>query len=283
MTRSRTRDLEGVISRERPNQTIPWISTDYTHYFATEDTITTESILNKSSALTDHERREAYSRERKNWGDMNAMESVSMSSVSKYANIIGSHVRYIRKADGRVKARICPWGNHDVEKHSLRTDAPSMLMEVFRLVISVGVEQHWEIGSMDVRAAFLQADGFSRSIYVRPPREEGQKNVLWKLLAPAYGLVDSGRLWYLTSNSALCGEYGLSRSILEPTLYYSRSSAKSLELLVVVQVDNYIYTGISDAMEEFEAYLSSAFDVGLVERNNFDMYGALFHDCPTVR
>ena len=96
--------------------------------------------------------------------------------------------------DGEVKARICPWGNHDNEKDYFRSDAPSMLMEVFRIAISIGVEKSWDIGSIDMRAVFLQANGFNRSIYERPPREEEQPKTISKLLFAVYKLVDSGRL-----------------------------------------------------------------------------------------
>lgn len=190
--------------------------------------------------LKNAEKQEAYAIERDNWNDMEAIKEMSTSSVPKFANIIGSNVRYIRKMGGRVKARICPSGNHDSEKGYLRSDAPSMLMEVFRLVISIGVEKRWDIGSMDVRAAFLRVKGFNRTIFVRPPKEECKNNILWKLLAPAYGLVDSSRLWYLTSNSALCDEYGLTRSKYESTLYFNHDERGNLNFVVVVQVDNYI-------------------------------------------
>lgn len=148
------------------------------------------------------------------------MGVVTKTSASKCANVIGSHVRCIRKMDGSLKARICHGGNHETEKNYLRTDAPCMLMEVFRLVISIGVENQLVILSMYVRAAFIKADGFSRTTYVRPHCEEFQPNILWKLLAPAYGLVDCRRPWYLTINSALCNDNGLSRSFYESTLYF---------------------------------------------------------------
>lgn len=116
---------------------------------------------------------------------------------------------------------------------------------------------------MDVRASFLQTKGFERTIYVKPTRQENQPNMLWKLLAAAYGLVDSGRLWYLASNSALCYSLWLNRSVYEPTLYYSCHRKKQLDLLVVVQVDNNIYIGIEKRMSEFEAYLKNQFDIGV--------------------
>lgn len=97
---------------------------------------------------------------------MQAMEAVPLSLIPKYSNVIGSHECYIRKISGRTKARICPWGNHDIEKDYLRADVPSLLIKVFRLVISIGAEHHWEIESMDVCAAFLQADGFTPTICI---------------------------------------------------------------------------------------------------------------------
>ena len=44
--------------------------------------------------------------------------------------------------------------------------------------------------------------------------------------------------------------------------------------MVVVQVDNYIYTGCRQEMEKFEEFLRYTFDVGEIERNSFDVYGA---------
>ena len=55
-----------------------------------------------------------------------------------------------------------------------------------------------------------------------PQREENHPNVLRKLLAAAYGLVCSGRLWYLTSNYEICNSFGLNCNAYEPSLYYSR-------------------------------------------------------------
>lgn len=47
---------------------------------------------------------------------------------------------------------------------------------------------------MDTTAAFLQARGFDREAFVRPPMEETNRFNLWRLTAAAYGLADIGRL-----------------------------------------------------------------------------------------
>ncbi len=41
-----------------------------------------------------------------------------------------------------------------------------MNMEVFQLVVSISVEMHWDICEMDVTAAFLQANGFNRDVFL---------------------------------------------------------------------------------------------------------------------
>ncbi len=87
-----------------------------------------------------------------------------------------------------------PWGHRDDEKDFPRTDSPFVNPDIFRLVLSLAAEHAWQLGMMDVKAAYLQAKVFEREIYVRPPEEAQQPDVLWELIAAAYGLVDSGRL-----------------------------------------------------------------------------------------
>jgi len=225
------------------------------------------------SPITPVERMTSFAKERENWVSKSAFIPVAMHSTPKSANIIGSHVVYRRKPTGIVKARIVPWGHRDIEKDYLRTDAPCLSPELFRLVISIATEKKWEQGEMDITAAFLQARGFDREIYVRPPKEESTRGVYWKLTAAAYGLVDSGRLWYLTSDSALTQKFGLSKSKLEPTLYFRIDPSAGLSFVMVSQVDNYIYCGTPEELDAFEAFLTSEFQVGELKRNNYDVMG----------
>lgn len=111
-------------------------------------------------------------------GRKNAIKLVSRSEIPIGANIIGSHVVYLQKPNGTIKARIVPWRNHDFEREFLRTDAPCMSMEVFRLLLSLTVERNWEICEMDIKAAFLQAANFNCEVFVRPPKEECSEGIL---------------------------------------------------------------------------------------------------------
>jgi Reverse transcriptase (RNA-dependent DNA polymerase) len=69
-----------------------------------------------------------------------------------------------------------------------------MSVEILRLIISLAVENDWRLGSIDIKAAYLQATGFNREIFVRPPKEDHDDENFWRLEKPSYGLVDSGSL-----------------------------------------------------------------------------------------
>jgi Reverse transcriptase (RNA-dependent DNA polymerase) len=80
-----------------------------------------------------------------------------------------------------------------------------MAVDIFRFLISIAAERGWILASLDIKAAYLQAEDYNRLVFVKPPREEGDDANLWLLMAAAYGLVVSGRLWYLTSLQSPCG------------------------------------------------------------------------------
>lgn len=122
-------------------------------------------------------------------------------------------------------------------------------MEIFRLVFSLSAEHRWEIGEMYIAAVYLQAKGFDRDVFVKPPKEDNSANMLWSLPDSAYVLTNSRLLWYLTSNHSLTETFGLSRSMFEPTLCYRNDGKGKPEFVLVTQVDTYIYTGISEMQE----------------------------------
>lgn len=229
-------------------------------------------LTNEQQSLSKDEKTVAYVTEKSSWINNRAYTLVPKAEVPTAANIIGSHVIYKRKADGTAKARIVPWGHKDNEKELVRGDAPSLNLDIMRILISIAAQKGWGIHKMDVKTAYLQARGFNRTIYVRPPREDNDSANLWKLSAPAYGLTDSGRLWYITSHIALTQTFGLTRSRFEPSLYYMRRGESAL--MLVVQVDDYIYTGTPDSIQNFESFLQSQFLVGTLEAHKFDVMGA---------
>jgi hypothetical protein len=72
-------------------------------------------------------------------------------------------------------------------------------------------------------------------------------------MAAAYGLVDSGRLWYLTSSKAM-RQVGLSCSSLD-SCTWTLKEGNNVCLIVLVQTDNYLYTGLSGHISRFEQFI----------------------------
>lgn len=234
-----------------------------------------------SEKLSPEERQISYEREKESWTSNKAFTRVSQDEVPPGSNIVGSHVVYRRKLDGTPKARIVPWGHRDAEKNDVRGDAPSLNLDSMRLLLSLAAENRWRVRKMDVKSAYLQAKGFKRDIFVRPPREENDSAGLWKLLVPAYGLTDSGRLWYLTSYEALTTHYGFEQSKLDPSLYLRTSGSSTL--ILVVQVDDYLYAGSPELASNFEEFLHQQFQIGSMEGNSFTIMGARLEQTQTGR
>lgn len=125
----------------------------------------------RASRLSPSEKMDAFEKELENLETNKAFSRVKRNTVREGANIVGSHVDYLRKDDGSAKARIVPWGKQDSARHSLKCDIPCVHPEVFRLCLSIASEHQWDLRRMDAKAAFLKAKGFEREIFMRPPHE----------------------------------------------------------------------------------------------------------------
>ncbi len=79
--------------------------------------------------LSAEEKSIAYAAEKKNRVDQDAMTLVPIYDVPEDPNVIGSHVFYCIRADGTIKARIVPLGDHNADQHHLRTDLPCMNLD----------------------------------------------------------------------------------------------------------------------------------------------------------
>jgi Reverse transcriptase (RNA-dependent DNA polymerase) len=119
-------------------------------------------------ASTD-EKLEAYVKEKQTWISNQAMECISKINVPKGGNVLKSSFIYKWKNQVNLKARIVPDGRGDSQKYVLRTDSPKMSLDAFRMMMLIAAESWWSLGSLDIKAAYLQADDFNREIYVTPP------------------------------------------------------------------------------------------------------------------
>jgi Reverse transcriptase (RNA-dependent DNA polymerase) len=138
---------------------------------------------------TANEKEVAYMQERAIWETNKAITIVPKSKVPPWANVLKTSVIYRWNDESTLKARIVPDGRGDSEKDFLRTDSPTMAVDIFRFLVSIAVERGWTLASLDIKAAYLQAEDYGRLAFFKPPKEEGDDASLWLLMAATYGLV----------------------------------------------------------------------------------------------
>lgn len=211
--------------------------------------------------ISEGEKETFYRKEKESRVTNRAIVCAPMEVVAKESSVVGSQVVYRRNEDGLVKARNVPWGLQDTEKDNVQRDALSMNTDSMRLVMSLAVKRKLKACKMDVRCAYLQAKEFNRDKFVRSPPEEKNSAGLWKLLVPAYGLTDSGRLLYLTSYEDSYNQNWILQC-------FCAKKGDSM-LLLVVQTDDYLYARSMELATEFEISLQKRFMIGSTESTSF--------------
>ena len=210
----------------------------------------------------------AISKEKANYKEKNAYIPMSIRSLPRRSNIISSHHFFHIKTDGKegklkLKCRLVPHGNRDAEKESVRTDSSTARFACIRLLLSLATILHFTIASLDISAAYLQAGALGRDIYMRPPKGwTAFIDEIWKLVKPAYGLVESGRLWQLCIEKWFA-EYGLEIVPGMPQLFIFRcNTSRRILLLVAKVVDDLLLAGTDNALSTFREAIMKRFKVG---------------------
>ena len=129
----------------------------------------------------------------------------------------------------------------------------------------------WKLETVDITAAFLQADAIMRDVYIRPPADVRKTGVLWCLCKPMYGLEDSSRQWYLTLRDTLlelkCNMSKLDKSVFS---YYHDNK---LQGLLVTHVDDIIYSGTGKFKNNVIKKLTEKFKISRLASGIFEYLG----------
>ena len=204
----------------------------------------------------------ALEAELKNWEGH--YQQSSIAEIPPGSNIVGSHVVYrIKKnEDGsyRFKARLVVHGNEDASKDDIRKDAATAHLTTIRLILSLAVCYGFQLGQIDIKAAYFQSGPIRRRIYVRPPRDLLLFRILWLLLSLPYGIVEAGRQWQLASDDFL-HSIGLQTVPSQPQCFVRKENGK-LVLIVGKIVDDFLIAGTPEALRWFSRKINSRFTVG---------------------
>ena len=156
------------------------------------------------------------------------------------------------------------------EEVAVRSDSPTIGKSTFRIMLAVTVRKGWTIKTTDISSAFLQGDKIGRSVYMRPPQEAGlEKDKVWKIIKPLYGLNDASRKFYLKVSTIL-KRCGCQQSIYDPGLFFFKDSkAGELAGIIGTHVDDFIHSGNSVFETQVMKVIYEEFTVGTREARQF--------------
>jgi hypothetical protein len=196
---------------------------------------------------------------------LNTWEVVHISSMPRGANLMNCHFVFAvkRKADGSIekfKARLVADGN--TQKYGVDFDrvfATVVKTLTIRLVLAIAAARDFNLSSIDVRQAYLQAE-LKEDLFMRtPPGLPAREGYVCKLRRSLYGLKQAGREWALLLTQFLLA-WGMVRSTIDVCLYQYAAGAVLLWVLIYVD-DALIVDNDSGLRERFVADLGRRFPV----------------------
>ena len=144
------------------------------------------------------------------------------------------------------------------------------------LLLQACVSNRWEIGSFDIKTAFLRGRADSRMLGVEPPPELRAKmnlrpNEVRQLLKGAYGLVNAPLLWFRELSKALT-ELKFQPSPFDPCCFVLFDEQNKMRGFIGVHVDDGLFAGDSIFHEKINE-LERKFPFGSRKRKQFVFTG----------
>ena len=214
--------------------------------------------------------REAKENELDNLKTYETFEEIGINEIPENAETIGSRwvITQKEKFDGQkqnVKARLVCRGFQ--ENNKPQSDSPAALKESFKLCLALAANEGFQLASVDIRAAFLQAKTLDRNVFVRPPKDIAKDGIIWRLKKPLYGLDDASRKFWLKVRDMFL-DMGLKILEGDEAFYYSYEDGK-LKGMILTHVDDFIIAGNSTLIEETINRVKKFLTVSKIERGSF--------------
>eukprot|EP00833_Pecoramyces_ruminatium_P002112 jgi/Orpsp1_1/1176144/evm.model.c7180000056545.1 len=155
--------------------------------------------------------------------ELNSMKRMNVftivDKVPENANIITTRwvLKYKRNSEGvivKYKARLVARGFDQIYGVDYNnTFSPTLKQDTLRTIVSIAVQNKFNIHQMDIKTAYLNAK-LDEEIYMEMPEGMKQKGYC-KLNRALYGLKQSGRMWNETLNKVLL-KLGFKRFLSDP-------------------------------------------------------------------
>ena len=130
----------------------------------------------------------------------------------------------------------------------------------------------WDLHSLDITSAFLQGNGIQRDVYLKPPPEFSEDDIVWKLKRCIYGLNDAPRAWYERVENELI-QLGGKTSMYDDAMFLWHDENGKLDGILVCHVDDFIYTGSSKWHQNVIAELMERFEISSHSQGSFKYVG----------
>ncbi|CAE7722529.1 GIP, partial [Symbiodinium necroappetens] len=245
---------------EEETETTPWDLTP-ADVFLTGKAVRSEIKLKNLSPQERELYTHAMEKEWSSWEKFNAVEVLSPDQVAQLPSdvkIIGTRwvhtdknqkqrllALHLRGKTGKTKeqvekeyplsakSRLVVQG-HQEDPKDIRSDSPTASLLAFNLVCAVAVIQGWEVLASDASTAYLQSQGISRLLILRPPRPPPpglSPNDLLRAKGSIYGTRDAGRSWWKKLYATL-RKHGWRMSSVEAALFILSEGNKLLGILI---------------------------------------------------
>merc|ERR1712030_150068 len=151
-------------------------------------------------------------------------------------------------------------------------DSPTMRRESLKLFFALAANEDFNLRSIDIRTAFLQAKDLERDIFLLPPTDVRKEGVIWKLKKPLYGLNDASRKFWLKIKEVF-KEFGLKKLDGDEAMYYKHDKNGELMGLLSTHVDDFSLAGTDEFLETVTEEVKRTLDVSKIEDGRFRFTG----------
>ena len=228
----------------------------------------------KKSISIDVSKSDPFIKEKKEeiekWFKNQVFEEVDVQSVD--SDVVPISVGWVlTDSDKKRKARLVARGFQDEELANTSTVSPTCRKESLRILFTMTASKKWTIASVDIAAAFLQGKDIERTVYLIPPPEYGNKNVLWKLNKCVYGLSDAAQMWYNCVKDQMKNA-GIERCPHDDAFFFWKPN-KDLQGTMSIHVDDFIFGGTPKFRDHVEKTALLPFNIGDRQEGSFTFLG----------
>eukprot|EP00435_Cladocopium_sp_Y103_P070581 s840_g35.t1 len=211
------------------------------------------------------------------WITQNDLDQLRMQNPN--LKIIPTRWVHTNKAEPnqpmKLKSRLVVRGDLE-DSSSMRCDSPTASQAAMGLVFVLSATRNTDLHCGDISAAFLQGSKLDRILVLSVPKNEGipgveTEGMYYLVSSTAYGTKDAPRGWFKNLDATVKGKKFIPLAH-EPAAYMLQNDDGSLAGLLVVHVDDLLWTGgtyIEKVMEEIQ----TKYNFGKTSVNRFTYCG----------